>query len=198
MRVVPSWELAAVVLVFVVLVSYVAWDGRLFGGTPRWEIGNVHASTPTPGVALTYTEVWKSGRGTIRVSDAAQRALGPGGFSGHLKDGVVTLWERTCDGASRSCDKSDMYIQVIQKKPAATYLITYSHTADGSPRTYILKDTAPTAAMNAQAARPAVGAKGRPLGPTEPTPMTDGDYVAWQPIALTPPKPRPPAVALRR
>ena len=198
-----SWELAAVVLVFVVLVSYVVWDGRLFGGTPRWEIGDVRASRPTPAVALTYTEVWRSGRGTIRVSDAALRGLTPtGGFSGHLKDGVITLWDRTCDGASKSCDKSDMYIQVIQKrKPSAespvAYLVTYSHTPDGSPRTYILKDTSTAHAPVAHQS-PATGAKGIPLTGAEPTPLTSGDYVAWQPTAPLTPKPKPPAVALRR
>lgn len=193
-----SWELAAVVLVFVVLVSYVVWDGRLFGGTPRWEIGDVRVSSPTPAVALTYTEVWRSSRGTIRVSDAALRGLtSTGGFSGHLKDGVITLWDRTCDGASKSCDKSDMYIQIIQKKAAATYLITYSHTPDGSPRTYILKDTSAAPAPAAKQS-PATGAKGIPLTGAEPTPLTSGDYVAWTPTAALAPKPKPPAVALRR
>lgn len=192
-----SWEFVAVALVFVVLVAYVVWDGRLFGGKPRWETTRV-ATTPTPAVALTYTEVWKSSRGTIRVSDAALRSLAGAGFTGHLKDGVITLWERTCDGASKSCDKSDMYIQVIQKKPsAAAYLITYAHTADGLPRTYILKDTAPTAVSSATTAAPASSAKGRPLS-AEPTPVTDGDYVAWTPLAAPTPKPAPPAVALRR
>ncbi len=201
---VSAAQILVIGVIAAILVAYVVTDGRLLGGgkKPQWEIGGVRGGGGmAPGVALTYTEVWKSGRGTIRVSDAAQRSLGAGGFSGHLKDGVITLWERTCDGASKTCDKSDMYIQVIQKKAStATYLITYSHTPDGPPRTYILKDTAPTAVANATTAPTANGAKGLPLSPREPVPMTDGEFAAWQPLAApTPkPKPKPPAVALRR
>lgn len=195
-----------VALVAAIVIGYVVYDGRLLGNNKhaQWEIGGVPSTTtPAPGVALTYTEVWRSVRGTIRVSDAALRSLAGSGFTGHLKDGVITLWERTCDGASKSCDKSDMYIQIIQRRGPTTYLITYSHTPDGSPRTYVLKDTAPAAATNAKTAPPATGAKGRPLSTAnraEPTPVTEGDYVAWQPLAApTPsPRPKPPAAALRR
>ena len=57
-----------------------------------------------------------------------------------------------------------------------------------------------TSAAPAPAAKqsPGTGAKGLPLTGAEPTPLTSGDYVAWTPTAALAPKPKPPAVALRR